>query len=175
MEIIKTLFDGLLVIKPTVFADRRGKCFEAYQREYYRQIGITCDFIRDYYSYSIQNVLRGLHGQRGDHCMLVQVLHGKAMDVVVDIRPNSKTFKQHCFNELSEGNQHQVFIPNGFIHGFYAVSERVVFHYKCSSYYDPSLEFGYRYDDPSFAISWPHRDFIISERDQKHPYFSETA
>jgi dTDP-4-dehydrorhamnose 3,5-epimerase len=105
----------------------------------------------------------------------VQVLYGKAMDVVVDIRPHSKTFKQYCFNELSDDNQHQVFIPNGFIHGFYAVSERVVFHYKCSSPYNPALEFGYRYDDSSFSIPWPCENFIISDRDNNHPYFSEST
>jgi len=172
MKIIATDFEGLFVIKPDVFEDNRGKFYEHWQRERYCNAGIDVEFLQDDFSFSQKNVLRGLHGQKGQS-KLIETVVGKVWDVLVDVRPQSKTYKQYFSIYLSEDEPTQVFAPEGFVHGFYVLSDYAVMHYKCSTYHDKSLEYGYRYNDTTFNIKWPELPFILSTKDNNQPFFIE--
>lgn len=172
MEIIETNLKGLLLIKPKVFGDSRGHFFESYQAERYKKAGIPCDFIQDNMSRSQKGVLRGLHFQH-QHTQekLITVSRGEIFDVVIDVRKNSPTFgKSYCVI-LNDENHFQLFIPKGFAHGFYVMSDIADFHYKCSDYYYPEFESGIIWNDPALNIEWPFaKDFIptLSDKDKKY-------
>jgi dTDP-4-dehydrorhamnose 3,5-epimerase len=173
MEVIETSFEGLKVIKPNVYRDNRGRFYEHWQeKRYYDAVGGDISFVQDDFSISKKNVLRGLHGQKGQ-CKLIETVVGKVWDVLVDIRPNSKTYKQYFSIYLSEDEPTQVFAPDGFIHGFCVLSDYAVMHYKCSTCHDKTLEYGYRYNDPTFNVNWPVLPFILSAKDNKQPFFIE--
>lgn len=171
MQVTPTKFDGLYVITPDVHTDHRGRFYETYQENRYVEAGISTHFVQDDVSCSNANVLRGLHGQAGQS-KLVQVVLGEAFDVAVDIRPNSKTFKQYFSIILSEKTAQQVLIPEGFLHGSLILSDHALFHYKCSRAYNPKEEIGARYDDPAFAIKWPKiNNLILNDKDKAYPLF----
>ena len=128
--------------------------------------------MQDDFSFSQKNVLRGLHGQKGQS-KLIETVVGKVWDVLVDVRPQSKTYKQYFSIYLSEDEPTQVFAPDGFVHGFYVLSDYAVMHYKCSTRHDKNLEYGYRYNDPTFNINWPVLPFVLSDKDNKQPFFTE--
>lgn len=177
MEIIKTGLSGLLLIKPTAFGDARGYFFESFQAEKYKRAGIQCEFVQDNVSRSQHGVLRGLHFQfQNAQDKLVTVTHGEVFDVAVDVRRNSPTFGQSFGVVLSDENHWQLFVPQGFAHGFYVISDYADFHYKCSDYYSPEFESGIIWNDPALGINWPFDRKIVptlSAKDQRYSTLSE--
>jgi dTDP-4-dehydrorhamnose 3,5-epimerase len=178
METEKFFIDGLILLSPKVFADERGYFFESFNAERYREFGIPMDdFVQDNVSSSGRGVLRGLHFQRAPMAQgkLVQVLHGKVLDVAVDIRSDSSTFGKFVAVELSGENHRELWIPAGFAHGFLALEDDTIFSYKVTAPYAKEHEAGIRYDDPDIAIVWPHVEggLIVSGKDRELPFLKE--
>jgi dTDP-4-dehydrorhamnose 3,5-epimerase len=166
-----TLADARLFF-PDVYADDRGFFKETYSTAKYRALGLTDDFVQDSVSRSSKNVIRGLHGDP-QMSKLVTILRGAVWDVIVDVRRGSPTYLKWEGFDLSEDNHVQLYIPKGFAHGFIALTGDVVFSYKHSALHDPSREFAYRWNDPTFAIAWPLTgEPRISPKDQAAPFFS---
>ena len=170
MNFIKTKIDGVYIVEPKIFNDARGYFFESYNENAFIQNGIPNRFIQDNQSKSSYGVIRGLHMQLPPYSQakLVRVLHGKVLDVAVDVRKNSPTFGQHVAVELSAENQRQLFIPRDFLHGFSVLSDIAVFAYKVDNVYNKESEFGIRYDDPEININWgvPANKIITSDKDR---------
>ncbi len=156
MNFIKTELDGVIIVEPRVFEDDRGYFFESYNESEFIKNGIPNRFVQDNQSKSSYGVIRGLHCQLGEFAQakLVRVLHGRVLDVAVDIRKNSPTFGKYVAVELSDENKRQLFIPRGFLHGFSVLSDTAVFAYKCDNLYAPHAEFGIRFDDPDIGVDW---------------------
>lgn len=177
MEIIETPIKDLIIIKPRVFADARGYFFETYSQKNYQEAGIKQNFCQDNQSKSSYGVIRGLHYQLLPHSQskLVSVTVGSVWDVAVDLRKNSPTFGQWYGVELTDENHLQFLIPQGFAHGFSVLSETAVFSYKCDDFYNPALERGILYNDPTLNIDWkiPAEKALVSEKDIKHPAFND--
>jgi dTDP-4-dehydrorhamnose 3,5-epimerase len=170
MNIIKIPLEGVLIIEPRAFEDARGYFMETYQRERYRKAGIAVDFVQDNLSFSQKGTLRGLHYQHPhDQAKLVQVMKGEVFDVAVDIRHGSPTFGQWYGSTLSAKNKRQMFVPEGFAHGFCVLSETAVFTYKCNDYYAPDCEWGVLWSDPELGIHWPVEEPLVSGKDAKLP------
>lgn len=174
MKIKETHIKGLLVIEPDVFGDARGYFMESFsERKFAAHTGIDVKFVQDNESRSSYGVVRGLHFQRAPHAQakLVRVVSGRALDVAVDLREGSETYGKHFSIELSGENHLQVFIPKGFAHGFAALSEEVVFQYKCDEYYAPDSEAAIIWNDPDLNIDWrlPAEDVLVSDKDKNHP------
>jgi dTDP-4-dehydrorhamnose 3,5-epimerase len=166
---------GLVIVEPTVFEDSRGYFFESYNEAQFKKAGIEASFIQDNQSRSSYGVIRGLHYQQPPHAQakLVRVLQGTILDVAVDIRKTSPTYGKHFALELSAENKKQLFIPEGFAHGFSVLSEIAVVLYKCNAFYNKSSEGGIRYNDPELAIDWrvePGKA-IVSDKDLQLPVF----
>ena len=156
MKVLTTPIDGLLVIEPKVFGDERGFFTETWQASRYADAGISGEFVQDNHSRSSQGILRGLHYQiQNPQGKLVRVTSGEVFDVAVDLRRHSATFGQWYGVLLSGTNHRQFWVPPGFAHGFYVVSESADFLYKCTDYYAPEFERCLRWDDPSIGIEWP--------------------
>lgn len=157
MQVSLTALDGVLLIEPKVFGDERGFFFECFNaREFAQATGIERTFVQDNHSKSAQNVLRGLHYQVGKaQGKLVRVVQGEVFDVAVDLRQSSKTFGQWAGVRLSAENRKQLWIPEGFAHGFLVLSETAEFLYKTTDYYDPASERCLRWDDPTVGVAWP--------------------
>lgn len=164
MNIIKTDFEGLLIFEPKVFKDDRGTFFESWTKKDYKNAGINEEFLQDNVSVSKKNVLRGLHFQKNQG-QLVTVTYGRIFDVVVDIRPYSKTHKKHFSIELSDENSLQLYMPPGFAHGFCVLSDMAIINYKCTQYYDPNWEGVVAWNDSEIGIEWPQINFKLSEKD----------
>jgi len=180
MNISITPLEGIFVFEPKIFKDNRGFFYESFnQRIFEEATGITYPFVQHNQSRSSYGVLRGLHFQRGEFAQakLVRVVKGKVWDVVIDIRPNSPTFKQHFGIELSEENRKQLYIPKGLAHGFSVLSETADFAYLCDNYYAPQAESGIVYNDPTFEVDWkiPEEDMIVSEKDKALPTFTKLS
>ncbi len=170
MKVVPTDLDGVQIIEPKVFRDHRGFFLETYHEKRYREAGIPSRFVQDNLSFSVRGTLRGLHYQlRHPQAKLVQVLTGEIFDVAVDLRPGSRTFGRWTGVYLSGDNQRQLFIPEGFAHGFCVLSETAYFSYKCSDLYTPGDEGGIFWADPEIGIDWPVSDPIISEKDMALP------
>ncbi|OZV70827.1 dTDP-4-dehydrorhamnose 3,5-epimerase [Winogradskyella aurantia] len=170
MEIEKTNLEGCLVLKPKVFQDKRGYFFESFNQRTFNDVtGLNINFIQDNESFSTKGVLRGLHFQTGDKAQakLVRVIKGEILDIVVDIRPGSKTYGKYFAIELTESNKKQLFVPRGFAHGYIVLSDTAIFAYKCDNYYDKGSEGGIIFNDPDLNIDWKldEADFIVSEKD----------
>jgi dTDP-4-dehydrorhamnose 3,5-epimerase len=164
----------IIVIDPDIHQDKRGHFLEVYQTQRYASHGITDSFVQDNLSYSTKGVLRGLHYQLGKpQGKLVWVVHGEVFDVAVDIRQGSPTFGKWSGITLSSQQYRQIFVPQGFAHGFCVVSESASLLYKCTDYYDPLEERGIRWDDPSLAIEWPEMDPIVSKKDRHYPLLKD--
>ena len=175
MDVIPTKLPGVLLIKPKIFGDERGFFYESFQQEQYRTVGLTLPFVQDNHSRSRQGVLRGLHYQR-KHAQgkLVMVTRGAVFDVAVDIRPNSPQFGQWVGEVISDENHYQLYIPPGFAHGFYVLSEVADFCYKCTDYYHSEYEAGIIWNDPSINIAWPITGQPeLSAKDQKSPTLAQ--
>ena len=170
MNILQTSLSGVLILEPQVFDDDRGYFMEIYQHNKYEDIGIPTYFRQDNLSFSRRGTLRGLHFQHPHgQAKLVQVLEGSVFDVVVDIRRDSPSFGKWFGVYLSDENKRQLFIPQGFAHGFCVVSETALFLYKCSELYAPECEGGVLWADPDMGIEWPMTDPILSEKDAVYP------
>ena len=176
LEVIKEPIPGLLIIKPRVFKDERGFFLETWQKERYKAIGIKEDFVQDNWSRSTKGVLRGLHFQKKHpQGKLVSVRTGNVFDVAVDIRKGSPTFGQWYGQELSDENNLQMYVPPGFAHGFYVLSDRVDFIYKCTNYYYPEYEDGFFWNSRDLKIHWPiTKKPIISTKDQNLKKFTKS-
>ncbi|MEJ2111459.1 MAG: dTDP-4-dehydrorhamnose 3,5-epimerase [Acidobacteriota bacterium] len=169
MKVIETDLAGVLVFEPKVFSDPRGYFIETYSANRYRDAGLKTNFVQDNISFSIRGTLRGLHYQLPhSQAKLVHVLEGSDFDDVVDIRQNSMTFGRWFGIALTEEKHNQMYIPSGFAHGFYVLSETALFSYKCSDYYAPEAEKGIAWNDPDIGIEWPLLgEPTISEKDMK--------
>ena len=170
MKVIETDLPGVLIIEPKVFPDARGFFVEAYQKERYQAMGIASEFVQDNLSFSTKNVLRGVHSQNPHpQGKLVQVLQGAVWDVAVDIRRNSAHFGRWTAVTLTSETKNQFYIPAGFAHGFCVLSETALFAYKCTDFYFPGNEVGFRWDDPEVGIKWPVAAPILSAKDAALP------
>jgi dTDP-4-dehydrorhamnose 3,5-epimerase len=170
MKVTETKLKDCFIIEPSVFEDDRGYFFESFNRKsFFEKTGLDVDFVQDNQSKSSYGVLRGLHFQKGEHAQakLVRVLSGKVLDVAVDLREDSPTYKQ-CFSiELSAANKKQLFVPRGFAHGFVVLSEEAEFFYKCDNFYNKASEGGIIYNDSGLGIDWmvDPRQLTISDKD----------
>src|SRR5215212_5647749 len=157
MRRVDTRLDGPVLIEPVVHGDARGFFQETYRKAVFADLGVHDEFIQDNHSRSRLGVLRGMHFQPGQ-AKLVRCARGSILDVLVDIRPGSSRFGEWDAYELSDANGLQLYCPDGFAHGFCVTSEDADVVYKVSTYYDPSTESGFRYDDPGVGIVWPAID-----------------
>lgn len=174
MRVIETELPGVLIIEPRIFRDARGCFFETYQAARYAEAGIPAAFVQDNFSRSVRGTLRGLHFQEPQpQGKLVQVLRGRVFDVAVDVRPSSKTFKRWCAVELSDDDARQLWIPPGYAHGFYVLSEVADFHYKCTAPYRADADRSIRWDDPELGIAWPEGPRLLSPKDAAAPRLAD--
>jgi dTDP-4-dehydrorhamnose 3,5-epimerase len=171
---LPTEIEGVVLIEPDVYGDERGFLLEAFRDSAMKRLGIEVDFVQDNHSRSSARVLRGIHLQRGQ-AKLVRCPMGRIFDVAVDLRPDSPTYKRWEGYELDDVEHRQLFIPDGFGHGFCVLSETADVLYRLSSYYDSDLERGIAWDDPDVAVHWPISDPILSERDRNAPRLAEVA
>jgi len=169
LKVIETSLPGVVILEPRVFNDPRGYFLETWSQRRYAESGIHVGFVQDNISCSCKGTLRGLHFQHPHgQGKLVQVLTGSVFDVAVDIRPDAQTFGQWTGVELSADRHNQMYIPPGFAHGFYVLSETALFAYKCTDYYHPETEQGVLWNDPRIGIEWPLAgDPILSEKDAR--------
>jgi len=165
IEVSKTDLEGVLLIKPTSFEDHRGEYAELYNKELYKARGIGVDFVEDDISTAYRGVLKGVHGDTATW-KLISCLHGKFYLVVINYDEGSKDFGKWRSFVLSDSNKHQVLVPPKHGNGHLCLSEKSIFHYKQSSYYDPSRQFTVRWNDPRFNMWWPIKDPILSQRDE---------
>jgi dTDP-4-dehydrorhamnose 3,5-epimerase len=170
MQIKTTSFEGLIEIFPDVFADERGWFYEFYKEETFRKNHLHYSFVQENQSFSKKGVVRGLHFQQPPYAQakLVTALTGKVLDVVVDLRPTSETFKQTYYCLLESSKRNMLLIPEGFAHGFAALEDSIFF-YKCSSPYNKRSESGIRWNDPELKIDWKIENPIISAKDSELP------
>jgi len=168
MNIEKTFIKDLLVLTPRVFKDKRGYFFESYNKNKTQDF-LTNDFVQDNESLSQKRVLRGLHFQKPPYSQakLVRVIKGAVLDVVVDLRKDQPTYGKHFAIKLSAKNKKQLYIPEGFAHGFLTLKKNTIFTYKCSEYYHPETEECIHCFDDELAIDWKIKNVILSEKDKK--------
>ena len=178
IKVTRCEIEGLCVIEPKVFPDERGYFMETYNRNDFEEEGLNMTFVQDNQSSSSKGVVRGLHFQtQHPQGKLVRAVSGKVYDVAVDLRNDSPTFGK-CYGVILDAEkQNQFYIPEGFAHGFYVLSESAVFAYKCTDFYDPKGEGGLMWNDPEIGIDWksiaPDVSPLLSEKDGKHPAFSK--
>lgn len=175
-KITKTGIDGLLILEPQIFGDHRGFFMESWSRQTMEQAGLNYNFVQDNHSSStVKGTLRGIHFQYGKaaQAKLVRCVRGSVLDVAVDLRKNSPTYKQWHAVELSEDNHKQFLIPRGFGHGFLTLTDHVEFMYKADNYYSPVEEGGIRWNDPTLNIQWGIEKPILSDKDSNAMYFNE--
>jgi dTDP-4-dehydrorhamnose 3,5-epimerase len=169
LEKLNTALPDVWEIQPKVFRDARGFFLETYHQQKFADLGILDVFVQDNHSRSTKGTLRGLHYQlRHTQAKLCRVVEGEALDVAVDVRVGSPTFGKWTSVLLSAERQNEIFIPQGFAHGFIALSDSVQFLYKCSDVYDPTSEHGIIWNDPDLAISWGVTNPLVSEKDAKN-------
>jgi dTDP-4-dehydrorhamnose 3,5-epimerase len=161
MKVIDTKIPDVKIIEPAVFGDERGFFMETWNQAKFEELvtGKPTRFVQDNHSKSKQGILRGLHYQtENTQGKLVRVVSGEVFDVAVDIRKNSPTFGQWVGEYLSAENKRQLWMPEGFAHGFYVTSEEAEFVYKCTDYYNPQAEHSILWNDPEIGIEWPIKD-----------------
>ena len=175
MKIIETKIPEVKLLTPRRFNDDRGFFQQTYHYKQYAEAGITTRFVQDNWSRSSAGVLRGLHYQlKNPQAKLVSVIRGKVFDVAVDIRRGSPTFGKWVGEVLSAENGCQLYVPEGFAHGFLVLSDVVDFQYKCSDFYTPGDEYGVRWNDPEIGISWPFEgNPILAEKDEMAPFLRD--
>lgn len=167
MEFRPLAIPDVLIIVPDVHADERGFFFESYHQAKYREGGIDAAFVQDCHSKSTKGILRGLHAQtRKPQGKLVRVLDGEIFDVAVDVRRSSKTFGQWVGATLDAKDHHQIWVPEGFVHGFCVLSDTAEVSYKCTDLYDPGHELTVLWNDPAIGIEWPVENPLLSAKDR---------
>ena len=168
---------GLYVIEPAVFGDGRGWFMETYNMNDMREAGLDMVFVQDNQSMSRRGVLRGLHYQKQHpQGKLVRVVVGEVFDVAVDLRPGSETYGKWHGEVLSAENKKQFYVPEGFAHGFYVLSETAEFCYKVTDFYHPGDEGGIRWDDPDIGVEWPLLEgapVLLSDKDRVQPFLKD--
>jgi dTDP-4-dehydrorhamnose 3,5-epimerase len=170
MKVLPTRIPGVVVLEPRVFPDERGFFLETWSRERYADAGIAPTFVQDNLSFSRRHVLRGMHFQNpAPQGKLVSVLDGAVYDVAVDLRRSSPTFGEWVGVELSSENHRQMYVPEGFAHGFVVTSDTALFSYKCTRAYSPHEERSLRWDDPDVGIEWPVSTPVLSAKDAGAP------
>ena len=175
MRVEKTPIEGLLVVEPDVLGDDRGFFYEVFNADKFRDLGLPTEFVQDNHSSSTAGVLRGLHFQLPPKAMgkLVRCTRGRVFDVAVDLRASSPTYKQHFFIELSADNKKMLWMPPGFAHGFYALTDCEVL-YKCTTTYDKAGDGNVAWNDPELNIPWPVDGTpVLSARDAVAPKLAE--
>jgi dTDP-4-dehydrorhamnose 3,5-epimerase len=174
MKVIATAIPEVLIVEPKVAGDARGFFIETFRADRYAAHGIVRPFVQDNLSRSARGVLRGLHLQNPkSQGKLATVLHGRVLDVAVDVRRGSPTFARHVAVELSADNRRQLWIPRGFAHGFAVLSETADFFYKCDDLYSPADEIVVRWDDPAIGIAWGVEAPQLSARDAAAPRLAD--
>ena len=176
MNVIETEIADVKILEPKVFGDERGFFMETFRDDTFKTLCCDRTFVQDNHSKSSQGILRGLHYQlEQTQGKLVRVSAGEVYDVAVDMRANSSTFGQHVGVVLSAENKRQLWVPEGFAHGFYVMSESAEFVYKCTDYYAPEHEVSLKWNDPTLAIDWPlvkNTPPQLSDKDEKGLAFS---
>ena len=175
MNRLETRLEGPLLLQPTVHGDARGFFLETFRTSALAELGVHDEWVQDNHSRSARGVLRGMHFQPG-MAKLVRCARGAILDVLVDIRPGSPSFGSWEGFELDDEHHRQLYAPDGFAHGFCVLSESADVIYKCSAYYDPAAESGFRFDDPQVGIRWPEQlELQTSERDRSAPLLYELS
>ena len=176
MWIVETSLPGCLVLEPAVFKDERGAFFEAWNAERFALHGLPTAFVQSNVASSTRGVLRGLHYQwPNPQGKLVGVLEGEVHDVAIDIRSGSPTFGRWTAVVLSAENRRQLWIPEGFAHGYVVLSDHAVFSYLCTAHYDRTADAAVRWDDPALAIDWPVTAPVLSPKDRSAPLLADIA
>ncbi|EBO5289753.1 dTDP-4-dehydrorhamnose 3,5-epimerase [Salmonella enterica] len=174
MNVIKTEIPGVLIFEPKVFSDERGFFMESFNQKVFEEaVGRKIEFVQDNHSKSTKGVLRGLHYQVEPYAQgkLVRCIAGEVFDVAVDIRKDSETFGKWVGVNISSENKRQLWIPEGFAHGFLVLSEEAEFVYKTSNFYNPDSDRGVAWNDPDIGINWPLiNNPLLSNKDSKQPF-----
>ena len=174
MRVEPAPLEGVLIVRPDVFPDDRGSFMELYREARYEEHGIPARFVQDNLSRSIRGTLRGLHFQHpSPQAKLIQAIQGEVFDVCVDIRLGSPTFRRWFGMRLSAEDPCQLFVPEGFAHGFCALTEEALALYKCSDVYLPECDAGILWSDPDLGIDWPVKDPLLSPKDRTLPRLRE--
>lgn len=177
MKISRSEIDDVLIIEPTVYGDHRGWFAETYREDKLADFGVTTKFVQDNQSASVtQGTLRGLHFQMNPKAQakLVRCLKGAVLDVAVDLRKDSATYKKWVAIELSEENKKQLLIPKGFAHGYLTLTPNAEFFYKVDEYYSPENDRSIRFDDPEIGIDWNTKNPIVSDKDKNAPFLKDS-
>jgi dTDP-4-dehydrorhamnose 3,5-epimerase len=173
MQTLPTKLNGPVSMAPAVYGDERGFFVETYRESGLAALGIDVAFVQDNHSRSRRGIVRGMHFQPGQS-KLVRCVRGAILDVIVDIRPGSPQFGEWEAFALDDAGHHQLYVPDGFAHGFCVLSELADVTYKVSTYHDPASESGFSYADPEVAIDWPDAERLIgSERDRAAPTLAQ--
>lgn len=177
MKVIRTPLEGLVIIEPKVWRDSRGYFYESYNRNFFVEAGVDCEFVQDNQSLSQRGTLRGLHAQDTPFAQgkLVRVITGKVLDIAVDIRKDSPTFGKSLSIILDGENNLMLWIPVGFLHGFATLEDNTIFSYKVSNFYNQASEIGVRWNDPILNINWQlsEDEVILSEKDKQLPFLHD--
>ena len=176
MKFEKTKLEGVVIITPDVFGDHRGFFMESWSEHKMEEAGLHYNFVQDNHSMSsVKGTLRGIHFQNGDKAQakLVRCVKGAVLDVAVDLRHESPTYKQWVAVELSAENKKQLMIPRGFGHGFVTLTDEVEFLYKADNYYAPEADGGIRWNDPEIGVDWGVENPILSAKDEKNPFLKD--
>lgn len=178
MNFIETKLPGVYIVEPKVFGDHRGFFMESWSQKAFEDAGLHYNFVQDNHSSStVKGTLRGIHFQRGEKAQakLVRCARGAVLDVAVDLRPSSPTYKQWVAVELSEENKRQLLIPRGFGHGFVTLTDHVEFLYKADNLYAPEADGGIRWNDPELGVDWGVAEPILSDKDAKAPFLKDAV
>jgi len=177
MKVTPLAIPDVLLIEPQVFGDDRGFFFESFNQEHFEKaVGKKINFVQDNHSKSVKGVLRGLHYQLPPKAQgkLVRVIQGEVFDTAVDVRPSSPTFGKWVGEILSADNKKQLWIPEGFAHGFLTLSDTAEFLYKTTEFYSKEHERAIRWNDETIGIKWPSNDISLSLKDESAQSFKET-
>lgn len=178
VKFTETKLPGVYIVEPQVFGDHRGFFMESWSQRAFEEAGLHYNFVQDNHSSStVKGTLRGIHFQRGDksQAKLVRCARGAVLDVAVDLRISSPTYKQWVGVELSEENKKQLLIPRGFGHGFLTLTDEVEFLYKADNPYAPEADGGIRWNDPELGVNWGVEAPILSEKDSRSPYLKDAV
>jgi dTDP-4-dehydrorhamnose 3,5-epimerase len=176
MKIVPTTITDVVIIEPDIFEDSRGWFFESYNKEKLKALGLDINFIQDNHSFSAtKGTLRGLHLQNNPYSQskLIRCTRGAILDIAVDLRKDSPTYKKWISAELTAENKKQMFIPKGFAHGYLTLTDNVEFEYKVDNYYNKESERTIRFDDKDIGINWGNNNPTLLERDKSASFLKD--